>query len=207
MQLSGKILHQVSFVLSGRRRQFDFEATVEAADRVAAALKPHLSGLDAYLYSGIQNLQVYAPKVAPASACGGIDDILSAADWLDEEDASAVKALEAIAEEIDAATAEAAGTAVWTIEFVWSNGGGDDNCYADSILAPSGAPSLRERLKAALEEALNGGVYDLAVVDEEEAAGCLCGPREVLDAVAVDLKARGLGDLAAAVAAASAGIE
>lgn len=210
MQISDRILHQVSFVLGGQRRQFEFEANVETADRVAAALSLHLSGIDAYLDGGIQDLQVYPPLVAPASACSGVADILSAADWLDEaddpDDVKAVKALEAIAEEIDAASAAHGEAAVWTIEFVWCNGGGDDNCYGDSILAPPGAQSLRERFEAALLEALGSGVYDLAVVEEGRVAESPCGPHEVLEAVATDLEEHGLDDLAAAVAAAAVGI-
>ena len=161
--MSGTMHHQISFILGGTGDgelfQRDFLATADEVD----ALK---ESLDDAMGEHVQDLRMYPPtnSFENCSAIGTVSDLLGAAGvgrWA-KAPAGAVEAWEAAGNEVDAA-GECEGAEPWNVEFVWSNGGGDDNAYSQGFMGPPGAVELQERYLNGLEACIGQCIRDARI--------------------------------------------
>lgn len=96
-----------------------------------------------------------------------ITDALSVGE--DHDNKAAWDKVRALAEQIDASAGGAA-TKTLLVEFIWDNGGGDDNLFSQSFRADVGgaeSEALLEQFTEALEAAGTDDFYDFGVATEE----------------------------------------
>jgi hypothetical protein len=150
---------QLSFILDRQLRQFNFLATQQEVDRVVHSLSDVLRG-------SVQDFQIYTPSsasktiVADGSAAHLIETLEEACEPSGAAEKSEFARVAELSERVDAESAISPG-AVSILEFVWSNGGGDDNAFGQSYLAPADK-SLSDEFEKAVSGLMGRYSYDLS---------------------------------------------
>lgn len=148
-------LYEISCVLDSNAWQYRFMATEGAPERVRDQIADVL--LDV-----VGDFQIYAPTSGGENAAHLVETLMEALSHCEgSELESAFAAAKGLSAEVDA-EAEAAGAAAVArdMEFVWDNGGGDDNCFTQGYMAGPG--SLKSAaFEAALEAAMEDHAYDI----------------------------------------------
>jgi hypothetical protein len=186
-----KVPYQVSFIIGrhgdGKLFQYDFLASKNEAKVLHAIL------LAGKLDDHVQDLQVYPPTGgdAESSARGTVDDVLSelgVGDWNQSIDPDRIKLLQDTAAEIDAGGTTTS-SEPWVLEFVWCNGGGDDNAFAQGFMGPCDTTGLEKKFLEHLELCVSGYVREVHITrDNKLPAG---GTAEAFGAVVEHLMSVG----------------
>lgn len=151
-------IFEVSFIHEDRR--------VQARGPLTEAQQAAISALsDASWDERPQALSLMAvfEESQGGSAIELVDTIVDAMD--DEEDEPWNRVRE-LAEQIDRLTESCANPQFMLVEFVWNNGGGDDNLFGQAFLADVAGPdneALLEAFSEALEQAGNDAFYDFGM--------------------------------------------
>ena len=146
----------LSFVHDQHLAQARFLATQDQGERLmdrAAALQPGLNVGAA----DVQNLTVYPLSASDGSPLGARHLVDTVVEAIDADPSSALSQVQALADAIDAAVLKAQRSstvepALFEVEFVWDNGGGDDNAFSQGFAVPPG-PTWAKKA-AAFGEAL-----------------------------------------------------
>jgi hypothetical protein len=152
--------YQISFVADGHRFQADFMATEAEANRAMAVLDEPMRG-------AVSDFQVYRVTHDSAGTAGDLVSTLVGALRFRDDVEARFRAASDVADAIDAAASVASGFAVRTLDFVWDNGGGDDNCFTASYLLSNGC-ELGDEFEALVSKALDDDTYDLAFTDDTD---------------------------------------
>ena len=168
--------------------QVDFLATPEEADALRGQLEPAIR-------PHVQDFQVYAPSLAVSgeTARGTLEQICESGGR--EKPGGALPLL--WADNIDRLARRDPQPQAWTIEFVWNNGGGDNNAFAQSFPGPSGRDDLKTVFAKLCADDLDGMVYGLRISAGEPAM--VSGPAEAVSALADAVGGHGDNDLASAI--------
>ncbi len=142
----------------GRLICFDFMGDPLEVDRAWGRLQASLRGK-------MRDVQIYAPifGTGSASAEGLLDDVCHAVGfgrWATPS-ARALDHARAVARQIDEAAGKVQEPEPRDVEFVWANGGSDDNAFTQSFGAANG--DLDEHFRLALQELLGDHAYQFTV--------------------------------------------
>lgn len=168
--------YEISFLLDKELHQFQFMADPTIAREIQAALDDDMSSLD---FGRAGDIQVYEIGDCGTSAMALVDTILNASSIEDDISLeSMISELKRLAEEVDnqAGNANAPLAIAYLAEFVWNNGGGDDNAFAQSFSVQPG-----EEATAAKFIALLSDVIDQSDVAYDFSCGPQDGKHELLD--------------------------
>jgi len=109
---------------------------------------------------GLKDFQIYRPNYVPDTASNLVETLVTATGAVDDPDqADLVEALRDRARNIDAAPDGE--KKVFSLEFVWKNGGGDENAFMQPFACPDDASAeFQIDLETLLaHHAINGDVY------------------------------------------------
>lgn len=123
--------YEISFLLDGLR-QFRFHGSEEHAKAISEAMHADSDAGPGH----VGDIQVY--PVGGVSAGGAedlLDNITSAIglDDFDDEDKEGIDRVRDLARKVDKACDEGSNGRDYLVEFIWNNGGGDDNPYAEGF--------------------------------------------------------------------------
>jgi hypothetical protein len=149
--------YQISFVSDKQRFQTDFMATEAEVDRAVAALEEPMQAT-------VSDFQVFK-VVHEAGSAGDLVSTLVGALSFHDDIKERFKSASDVASEIDSAAASASSFTTHTLDFVWDNGGGDDNCFTEGYLLPTGC-DLGEKFEELVSKAMEPDAYDLEFSDD-----------------------------------------
>lgn len=131
------IPHALSFVLDESRHEVDFLATPSEATSLWRRLEAIRTADLVAGHDTVQDWQVRPlTQSEPGSAVHLVDTIVEAL-ALDEEEDAQIEALMTKAKANDALAGASGNTVGHVVDFVWDNGGGDDNCFTQAFLSAS----------------------------------------------------------------------
>ena len=163
--------YEISFLLDDELCQHQFIGEQSVAEEIRLALEADLKAID---FTRKGDIQVYDAGSAEAGGAEElVETILNAAcvDDEDEDIQAKIKALHALAAEVDArAQATAADKRVaYLAEFIWNNGGGDDNPFSQAFQVGARGKKTANGFIQALNDVLEDGdiAYDFSCAPED----------------------------------------
>ncbi len=150
--------YQISFIRD-ELRAFDFRGTQADADKIRADLEVKIG-------DDVMDLQVYTPNREPERVSSLIEALIDdtrGLQWLNTDDGKVAMARAVL---LDAAAAASDTSYPATIEFVWENGGGDDNAFTSTVNL---RPGHETELTTLIENAIGGSpISDISIYQEGE---------------------------------------
>ena len=144
-----RCLHEISLQLDNHMLRFNFLATLAQGEAIQAVFH-RLFG------DGLQDPLVFAVDPDPDCATALLDCVLKEVASAEDEDTD----LRAMATSIDAAVARGGPMRALTVEYIWDNGGGEDNPFCQSFLAPHDAEAEAMAFTDRLFAAIGDAIYD-----------------------------------------------
>lgn len=185
-----KSLYEISFVGNENLHQFRTRMDKATSEKLYTAID---KGRD---YQVISDVQVYPISEEPdESAAIELVDILDDANY-DEDEKDNLASLRILAEKVDlAAEKPGAEKETYLVEYVWDNGGGDDNAFSQGVCVNKKARKANKAFFDALEIYLDDKTYDLSYTPasnlkdlEMSFTDALEATREVLEELGHPLK-------------------
>lgn len=158
---------EISFLLHDDFSQFQFMGSSALADEIRDALEADLEPVN---LTDKGDIQVYCVDCDPGSAMELLTVILenSCLDEDCEETNAQIQAMKAMAERIDEAPGNG-NPQPWLMEFIWDNGGGDDNAFSQAFCVSEDqqatATAFVDQLTDFMEE--EGIAYDISGAPEQ----------------------------------------
>lgn len=150
-------LHQVSFIHDKNLYQVDFMSVPSEAHALDAKLEELIG-------NKVSDLRVYEPRLVSSSAEDTLNDVIVASPFEGSSDPDVLTILAAAvnaARRIDALVEETGTTGARTLEFVWHNGGSDENAFGQDVAVPAG-PAAKEACEKFMES-IDALAYDLDI--------------------------------------------
>lgn len=178
--MNSPVLTALSFVQGGCLFQTHFMADTALRQRIQAALEADAESLSD---CGAMDVQCYTPDFDGGSATSLAKDAFHAAGIRQTSDQTnpkneAIEAVLQLATQMDTLSEGAGDATSWTAEWVWQNGGGEDNAFGQSFSVGPQAEQVARAFTHALEEVLSdematAPIYDFSVrqgIPEPESA-------------------------------------
>ena len=163
---------EICFIHADRRVQAHMQATAEQF-ALLRRFENARSSLDPPQAFQVFPLDLEASAGTAVALVKAITDAIGL-EFREEEDQAQWTLVQTLAVQLDGLAQVHEGNPL-TVEFIWDNGGNDDNVFTQSFVFPVDLPegeALLARFHGALENASGGDFYDLAIHEGDTALSC-----------------------------------